>query len=341
MRCRAVPLVSVAFLIACLGATSWAVDRAPVSGPPGPMAIRSDEELGVLEAASEKAYLEGRYQEAIRLYSQALRRYPSCSRFYFGRGMAYEMVRNPAAAMRDYREALRLDPLDYRAMEGLAGIIERTGGSTEEAVKLYKEALMLDVRPEWKENLAVWIRILESTLRADTDSPVASWHLGNSLAREAKLEEAAARYSRAIELNPLFFQAYYSRGLLRLKAGDPEGALPDLNVAIDLSPGLRGALVQRALVHENLGNGQRAINDLRRAVHADPGDPEAHYHYGRMLQDQGDYLAAAESLQQALRLKPKPDLRALIYRRIAALHGVVALRDSDRGRIRRMLRQLW
>ena len=333
--------VSIAPILAFLVVTASSGEgRAVLPELSGP-AVVSDEKAHVLEAVAESAFQEKRYLDAIRLYSEAVKRWPDRSSFFLGRGMAYEMANKPKAASQDYATAIRLDPRNYRAMENLAGILERTGGATEQAIGLYKRALELDPRPVWRENLGVWIKMLETGLRPDTESPVGAWHAGNARAQQGKLEDAAAYYARAIELSPQFFQAYYSNALLRIRIGDVQGALADLDAAIDISPGLRGAMVQRALIYEHLGKRSRAMNELRRAVKADSRDPVAHYHLGRMMQEDGQYAAALESFQQALRLKPKPDLRTLIYRSTASMRDSPSLDGEHRARIRRMLQQLW
>mgnify|MGYP005833103363 CR=1 FL=1 len=309
-----------------------------------PVMIRSDEDVQDLEQGAERAYHEGRFQDCIRLYSVGISRYPANASLYLGRGMAYEMALMEDAAARDYRKAISVAAGNYRAIENLAGILERRGNAAQEVINLYKRALELDPRPEWRENLAVWIRMLESSQRPATESAVAAWHTGNALALQGRTQDALAWYSRAIELNSLFFQAYHSRALVRLRTGDREGAVQDLDMAIAVSPGLRGALVLRALICEESGDRTAALEDLRRAVTADPRDPRAHFHLGRMLQEDGLQQEARNSFQKALELDPKADFRALISQRASALSRSEALRSGNevvKNRIRRMLQRLW
>ncbi len=302
---------------------------------------QSDPEVFNLEKLAEKAFLENRFRESAQFYSQAARKAPRLSSLYLGRATALEMLKRPKKAVQDYEKALELDPGNYRAMEGLAGMLEREGKEIERAISLYELALERDPRSEWKESLAVWIKMLQSRLRPVDSSPLALWREGNRKALDGKASQAEMLYTEAIALNPLFYHAYYRRGLVRIAQDNLNGALNDLDATVGLSPELRGALIQRGLIHEHLGNTDQAMDDFLRASETDSRDPFAHYHLGRLYETKGLYVEALDSYQQALKLKPKPELRSLLSRRMAMISGPVRLALQERSRIRKMLKDLW
>jgi len=270
-------------------------------------------------AAGEQAHRDGRFQEAITLYTHAAKIGAPPGRAFLGRGTAHEMVNQLDKAVEDYKRALEADPSNYEAMENLAGIWERGGQRIPEAIELYDRALELDPRPEWRENLAVWIKILETRLQSEDSSAVACWHKGNDNLLRGDLDSAKAAYSRSIDLNPGMFQAYYSRGLVRVKQGDLTGALKDFDETVRLSPTLRGCLIQRGLAHEQLGDFQKALDDFSQAADVDPRDPHAFYQRGRMLEQDGNMEAALQSYQAAMLLKPKPELLKVLLERTMAV----------------------
>ena len=282
----------------------------------------------VLEAA-DQAYSEGRFQEAIRLYTDAAKAGAQQARAFLGRGMAREMLNQQDKAAEDYKRVLEADPKNYKAMENLAGIWERTGQHVSEAVELYRRALKLDPRPAWKENLEVWIGILQTRLRPEESSAVACWHKGNAKALQGAVDAAEAAYSKAIALNRDMFQAYYSRGLVRMKEGDLAAAVKDFDETIRLSPRLRGGYVHRGLVYEQLGDFRKALDDFTQAADVDPRDPHAFYQMGRMLEQSGNLEAALQVYQDAMLLKPKPDLLKVISERTSA---VCAAGNLDRNK---------
>ncbi len=265
-----------------------------------------------LVVQAQKAFTEGRFQESATLLSNALKIYPTTGSIYSLRGMAHEMMNQDQKALEDYRTALKLDPDNYEAMENLAAIYENKGGPTPEAIRLYKRALALDPRPAWKNTLPVWIAILETRLKPETATAVGCWNLANRQAANGKNEEAESLYSRAINLNSNFYQAYFRRGVIRLKTGDLTGALADFEQTGSVAPFSRGWLAHRGIVHYRMGDREKALEDFRQAVVLDPTDPLAFYELATMLEEKKEFKAASELYQKALSLRPAPGLRKLI-----------------------------
>ncbi|MCX5861589.1 MAG: tetratricopeptide repeat protein [Deltaproteobacteria bacterium] len=272
-----------------------------------------------LVSAAQQAYSENRFHDAIKLYSTIIKDSPINSSLFVARAMAYEMVNQSDKASADYKKALEIDPSNFQAMENLAALYEQTVSHMPEAVRLYREALKLDPRPEGQARLDFCIEVLERRLEPEESSAVGCWNLANRKWQKDNAQEAEFYYSKAIELDPRLFQAYFSRGLLRSGVGDLSGAIEDLGHAATLSPGLRGCLVARGLAYEAKGDDVKAQADFETAVVVDQRDPNAHYHLGRMLEKQGDYTRALQFYVEATRLKAKPDLRNLLQQRISAV----------------------
>jgi tetratricopeptide (TPR) repeat protein len=274
-------------------------------------------------SSAEKAFHEGRFRDAAGLYSKAIRLSPLDGSLYLGRGMSLEMAGKTAKAAADYLKALEHDPDNYRAMENLAGIYERSGKRTAEAVALYRKALEVDPRTEWKENLAVWIEMLRSRLNDGTRSAVACWHRGNREAAGGNLEKAEEFYSESLALNPLLYQACFSRGLLRARRGEFRAAMSDFDLALEIDPRFTPALVRRGLALEVLGRPEEARESFHRATVLSPREAEPHYHLGRLLEKAGKHEAALASYEKALKLKPKRELAGSVRERISRVRPLV------------------
>ncbi|MGC9029349.1 MAG: tetratricopeptide repeat protein [Desulfomonilaceae bacterium] len=266
---------------------------------------------------------QGRFQEAAALYTRALGAEPNRVDYLLGRGEALDMCNQPNKALQDYQRALQIDPANVKAMIASAGILEMNAGGEPEALALYKKALALTTDADARERIAFSIAVLESRMKPETASAVGCWNVGNRHARKGEVDAAETMFTRALELNPKFYQAYYSRALARLKKNDADGALQDLSSAIALCPSLRGCLVTRGLVHESQGRFEEAMADLKRAAAEDPTDPEAHYHLGRLQEREQAYADALASYLEASRRRPKPELRQAIRQRIATLAASV------------------
>lgn len=279
--------------------------------------------------AADAACHEGKFHEALRLYALAAKREPDNAKIHLGRGVAYEMLGEVNKAEDEYKRALTLDGSEYRAMEGLAGILERSGDRLDAALSLYREALKLDPRPQWRENLAVWIAMLESRLKPETDSAVGCWHSGNEKKRSGDFDAAEGWFSRAIDLNPQLFQGFYCRGLLRLETDRAREALGDFARTVRLAPRFAPGFLRLGLSLEALGEEQRARSHVRRAVELDSRDPEALYHLARLVESDGNGQQARAMLTKALELKPRSELREQIQRHIARLPVSSARQRED------------
>ncbi len=270
-------------------------------------------------ASAKSAFSEGRFRDAVGLYSQAMKQDANQSSLYFERGTAYEMINQHQKAIEDFKKSLELDPANYNAMESLAEIYELRSGRFDDALQLYRRALEMAPEPASRARLQTNIAILENRLQPDDNSPVRSWHLGNIKTAAGDLPKAERFYTKAIRMDPLMFQAYFSRGLLRMKAGYVKEALKDFEETVKISPTLRGAYIEKGLANQRLGNAEQAHQDFENAARMDPRDPYALFYYAGALETKKEFQDALQYYNEAMTRNPKPDLRKLIQERIAAL----------------------
>ena len=318
-------LLAALILVVCIALAHAPLSASAAEKNPSTAPATRDASAPIQDAAELASYAleQGRFQEAAALYTRALSRDPNRVDYLLARGEALEKCNQAAKALQDYKRALEIDPGNVRAMIASAGILEMNVGGEPEARALYKKALPLTADGDARERIAFSIAVLESRMQEETASAVGCWNVGNRHARKGDLDAAETLFTRALELNPTFYQAYYSRALTRLKKNDADGALQDLSSALALCPTLRGCLVTRGLVHESHGRFAEAMADLKRAATEDPTDPEAHYHLGRLQEREHAYSDALASYLEALRRRPKPELREAIRQRIAILAAAV------------------
>jgi len=304
----------VAMVLLCIG-SSECFSQEP---RPRPTDVQS------VVTAADEAYSQGRFQDAVRLYTDAARVLPAESSIFLGRGMAHEMLRDTRKAAEDLTKAIQCDCENYCAMEQLAALYERMGNKDAEAMGLYRKALQLDPRPDWRENLTVCIGMLQTRLKESSPSAVVLWNLGNEAAQKGDFAAAESLYGRAIAADPLFYQAYFSRGLMGMKKRDFSSALADFDAGLAIDPRYPGGFVHRGLAAEELGRTEQALDDFQRAARSDSWDPQAFYHLGRMLEKTGDCVRALQAYEKALTLHPKHDLPRLLNERISAIRPAAA-----------------
>ncbi len=265
--------------------------------------------------AADEAYREKQYNEAIKLYERIADR----ALGHFGAGLSYEMLSRPEKAVEEYKKSINADSMNYRAMENLAGLYEKSEENIYQAINLYVRALALDPRKEWRTCLPLWIKVLKSRFRDLENSPVGLFHEAENKSQQGDYDAAIKLYSQAIRLNPDMFQAFFNRAMAHLKNGNREAALSDLYETVKLSPDFRGAYLNICLIKESLGDLDGCLDAVASAVKYDPNDPEALFHMGRISELTGAYDKSMECYVKALSLHVKPEFKRLITDRLSGL----------------------
>ena len=81
-----------------------------------------------------------------------------------------------------------------------------------------------------------------------------------------KYDLALSDYSKAIEINPNYAEAYNNRGFLYSYQQKYELALADVNKAIDINPNHAEAYANRGLLYAILGQPEKVKIDLQQAA---------------------------------------------------------------------------
>ena len=95
--------------------------------------------------------------------------------------------------------------------------------------------------------------------------------------------KAAQDYSKAIEIDPFYLDAYLKRGTLYYKLLKKyEDALRDFNRAVEIEPGSAAASLHRGIVKCHLLQFEEALPDFDRAIQLDPNDERAFFNRGKV-----------------------------------------------------------
>jgi tetratricopeptide (TPR) repeat protein len=213
---------------------------------------------------------QGRIDEAVAQYSEALRLKPDYPEAHNNLGLALAGQGRIDEAMAQYFEALRLKP-DYPKAHNNLGNALAGQGRIDEAMAQYFEAL-----------------------RLQPDYPKAHVNLGAALAGRGRIDEAMAQYFEALRLQPDFPEAYLDLGAALAGQGRFDEAIAQYSEALRLKPDFPEA-------HLNLGNalaGQgrfdEAIAQYSEALRIRPDFPQAR----RLL---NDLMSRTQSLNPAVR----------------------------------------
>jgi tetratricopeptide (TPR) repeat protein len=159
-------------------------------------------------------------------------------------------------------------------------------------------------RPMWLRvvGLALLCFLLPTAVPRSQTRDRASQYYQSGLARKAKgdLDGAIADYSKAIEINPRYAEAFVNRGVARKAKGDLSGAIADYDKALALDPGLKEAYNNRGLARQLQGSLDPAIADFDKAIELDAHYAGAHYNRASAARAKGDLKLAIAELTKAI-----------------------------------------
>ncbi|HXG65571.1 MAG TPA: tetratricopeptide repeat protein, partial [Blastocatellia bacterium] len=189
---------------------------------------------------------QGRLEEAIQSYRQAIRIKPGDAAARNSLGTALQMTGSYAEAVAQYREALRLRP-DYLSAHYNLGNSLLAQGQPDEAIPHFREVLRAD--PEdadanndlgsalaMKGDMAQAGVHFERAIRSNPDHRFAHSNLGYVLAAQGKLNEAAAHYRQALRINPEDADAHNNYGKVLAIQGNLAKAVAHFEEALRLNP---------------------------------------------------------------------------------------------------------
>ena len=100
---------------------------------------------------------------------------------------------------------------------------------------------------------------------------------GERLLSERKYDEALVNINEALNINALHPDSYYTRGAIKEKLNDKEGALRDYTIYLELNPDQFDALFRKALVNFDLKRWPQANADFKQLINLPAGETTSIY----------------------------------------------------------------
>ncbi len=185
--------------------------------------------------ANTLAEMPGRAAEAIAQFEQALRVEPESPQVHYGLAnvLAFQPGR-AADAVSHYEAALRFQPEFAEAHANLANVLVRIPGRMSDAIEHYEAALRIDPKLAWVHfNLALHLAQIpgraadalvhyDEALRLKPEYPDALNGAAILLAQEGHFEEARARWTKALAIDPNYQTARQNLRLLDRMIAQPK-----------------------------------------------------------------------------------------------------------------------
>ncbi len=217
-------------------------------------------------------------------------------------------------AIRQFQEALRLDPGDAKTYNNLGAAFDKKG-QIDEAIRQYQKARQLD--PDYAEacynlgtdlvkrgQLDEAIRQFQEAIRLKPNDADARNNLGATLDKLGRFDEAIRQYQEAIQLKPDDADARYNLGADLARKGQLDEAITQYKEAIRLKPDFAEACNNLGTALARKGLLDEAIGQFREAIRLKPDFADACYDLGLALDAKGRLDEAIGQFQEAIRLKP-------------------------------------
>jgi tetratricopeptide (TPR) repeat protein len=193
----------------------------------GLTARRPDDEA-VQELVAEVAFATGDPTAAAAAADRLVATWPASKSGHWIRANARRQLGDLPGAEEDFTALIGMDPAMADAWTG-RGVLREIQGRYEEALADYEEALKL------APSASAWRNVADA-------------HLGLG-----RVEEAEAGYTRAIELDADYLEAYLGRARARTASNRYPEAIADLDHVLEVDPDHPAALAQRALIRALMG----------------------------------------------------------------------------------------
>ena len=226
------------------------------------------------------SFQNGRNDEAVGYFNQALAILPDYAEAHFNLANALKNLNRLDQALKGYEKAVALKP-DFAEAHNNMGNALYSLGKQKQAARAYQMALAVE-----------------------PDNAQAHYNLGNALKEMGRLDDALESYRQAITLNPAFAEAHHNLGHALRETGRLEEAVESCRTALGIRSGFAEA-------HNTLGNALRDLGRLddastsyREALALQPDYVDAHINLGTICKDTGDLDQAATHYRAALDADP-------------------------------------
>ncbi|MGH8120959.1 MAG: tetratricopeptide repeat-containing sulfotransferase family protein, partial [Gammaproteobacteria bacterium] len=196
---------------------------------------------------------QGKYKEAAESFRCAINLKGDFAMAWFGLGNVSVRLKDATTAIKSYQKVIAIKPGFFQALNNL-GNVYREIGNYEKARQYLDQTLALkpDFAAGWY-NLGLLFKVMQDG--------------GN----------AVAAFSKAIELNQAYFQAYIQRGLCYSRLlNDIDSALKDCDRILEVKPDSVGAHLVKATAYQEAGRFNEAESELRKALALDASSLEAY-----------------------------------------------------------------
>jgi tetratricopeptide (TPR) repeat protein len=143
------------------------------------------------------------------------------------------------------------------------------------------------------------------------------WVNGNRWFRVGNLDEAIISYTKALEVDPEYVEAYNNRGQAYYQKNDFESAIKDYTRAIEIKPDDPRYYNNRGNAYKDSGQLEKALADFNKAIELDKDYNTVYYNRCDLYHDLDKLELALADCDKACELMPATDM---VWLRRGLLH---------------------
>ncbi len=245
----------------------------------------TDENANAQILKAKAFHQQGRYEDAIKIYSDELAKKPNNSELHFLMGASKKSLGKSQEALLEFQRAVELDDKNQKAWEQIGDLLmNRMDYKGAEKAFLKSSDLNPSSAPTW-EGLAQTYLIQQKAAQAETayekllsiepNNVTAIYNLGLLQNGSNKKDAARESFKKVIALNPNYAEAYNNLGAIDLYDGKAPQAIQELEQAIALKPELGSAHYSLSLAYEMQKNYPQAAQHLKRYLELTGDDDPA------------------------------------------------------------------
>ena len=260
------------------------------------------------------AYQVKRHDLAVKLISQAIKRNDHNPIYFSNLGNALKEQGKLDEAIAAYRQAIRVKP-DFADAHSNLGLALQEQGKLDEAIAAYRQAI--GIKPDLAEahsnlgnalkeqgKLDEAVTAFRQAIGIKSDLAEAYSNLGSVLLSQGKLDDAVAAFRQAIRIKPNYTEAHSNLGVALKEQGKLDEAIAAHREAISIKPDYSQAHSNLGVALQEQGKLDDAVIAFRQAIGIKPDLAEAYCNLGNVLKDQGKFDEAIAAYRQAIGVKP-------------------------------------
>jgi tetratricopeptide (TPR) repeat protein len=236
-----------------------------------------------LELSNRAAQLkkEGREEQAIALYQQAIELDPSCHKYYYQLANILRQQEKFTEANSYYRKAIELNSNDSWSYYSLGEILAKQN-QIEEAIQSYQKSIDLNANYSWSH-----------------------YNLARLLHQQNRLDEARVYYQQAITLNPDYSWAHHFIGNIYTATGQTQLAIEHYQQAIKFNSTFYFSYDQLGYNFYQQEQFLEAINYYQQAIELKPNHFDSYYYLAEACIQTNQTNLAIDYYQKAIDLHPQ------------------------------------